>query len=131
MVETATSKLFEYGVLGILFVLLGLYTWIKDREAKKEREDLQKQWLEEKRELQRQRDDLQRQLNEEKDARIKDAQDYAQMSLALQSRVLDATHKMGDIVESWESRTAEVLLRRSVSDEDVATQDITPRRGRR
>jgi uncharacterized membrane protein YccC len=45
-----------------------------------------------------------RELSEERDARIKDSQDTLQMILKIQQGVTDAVHKLGQIVEAWETR---------------------------
>lgn len=91
MPAEVVKVLLESGVMGVLLIVAGWWIWVKDRAAL----TALKEWNAE-------RAELIKQIGEEKDARVIDAQNYAQMSLALQSRVLDATHKMADIYETWE-----------------------------
>ena len=83
MHETIIMEFLKSGVLGALLCVCGWWIWVKDRAAVA----AQKEWNAE-------RADLNRQIGEEKDARVEDAKGYAQMSLALQSRVLDAARKL-------------------------------------
>lgn len=83
MTETIILEFLKRGVLGALLVVCGWWIWVKDKAAA----TAQKEWNAE-------RADLIRQIGEEKDARVEDAKGYAQMSLALQQRVLDAARKL-------------------------------------
>jgi len=94
--ETIFLKFLESGVLGALLLVAGWWIWVKDRAAI----TAQKEWNAE-------RVELNRQIGEEKDARVEDAKGYAQMSLALQSRVLDAARKLRIAGDHGDSRRVE------------------------
>jgi hypothetical protein len=48
-----------------------------------------------------------KELNAEKALRIKDSQDMMQLAMTIQASVIDAVHKLGDIVDAWEKHEAE------------------------
>jgi len=48
-----------------------------------------------------------KELNAEKALRIKDSQDMMKLAMEIQSSVIDAVHKLGDIVDSFEKRDEE------------------------
>jgi uncharacterized metal-binding protein len=57
-----------------------------------------------------------KELSDEKALRIKDSQDMMQLAMKIQSSVIDAVHKLGDIVDSWEKRDDERERRRDRSE---------------
>lgn len=65
-----TTAIASQGLLGVLLVVVGWVAWAKDRE-----------------------------LQAERAARIADAQTYTEMALKLQAQVIDAVHKLADILE--------------------------------
>jgi len=71
----ALGQLASTGVVGVILVLTLLALRSKDKE-----------------------------VSDEKAARIKDSQDTLQMILKIQQSVTDAVHKLGQIVEAWETR---------------------------
>ena len=70
------AKIASQGLLGILLIIVGWWGWVKDRELKAERL-----------------------------ARIDDAQNYTQLALQLQARVINAVHKLSDILDEVKKMT--------------------------
>jgi hypothetical protein len=58
------------GLLGVMLVVVGWFAWSKDRE-----------------------------LQAERAARVEDAKGYTELALKLQAEVIDAVHKLADILE--------------------------------
>jgi hypothetical protein len=48
-----------------------------------------------------------RELRDEQALRTKDAQDTMKLIMQIQQSVIDAVHKLGEIVDSWEKREEE------------------------
>lgn len=102
MTESIVVEFLKSGVLGALLVVAGWWIWRMQRAA----EVQAKEWNTERQvllaEFAVERAGLLAELKEERLARVKDAKDYSQMSLSLQQQVLDSTHKMAEIYETWE-----------------------------
>ena len=67
---SAATSIASQGVLGALLVVVGWFAWSKDRELRAERE-----------------------------ARISDAKNYTDLALKLQAQVIEAVHKLSDILD--------------------------------
>lgn len=78
--DFATS-IASQGLLGILLVVVGWVAWRKDQDLKAERDVSDKA------------------LAEERKARVEDAKGYADLTLKLQAQVIDAIHKLSDILD--------------------------------
>jgi hypothetical protein len=76
------TSIASQGLLGILLVVVGWVAWSKDRELKTERE-----------------------------ARIKDAKDYTDLALKLQAQVIEAVHKLADILDEMKKLMASEVKR--------------------
>jgi hypothetical protein len=68
--STLVTNIASQGLLGVMLVVVGWVAWSKDRELKTERE-----------------------------ARIADAKNYTDLALKLQAQVIEAVHKLADILD--------------------------------
>ena len=50
-------------------------------------------------------------LQSEKAARVKDAQDFLKLAMSIQEQVIQAVHKLGEVVDAWEKREQEREIR--------------------
>jgi hypothetical protein len=64
------TSIASHGLLGIMLVVVGWVAWSKDRELQAERE-----------------------------ARVADAKSYTELALKLQAQVIDAVHRLADILD--------------------------------